>query len=298
MKLSDIESSFGIGKVLRDAQFKTLGKLNALSTEESMIFLLSEKYLPMLPHKMVSAVITTKELADEVLKKGEIGVIVSDKPKEDFYKIHEALIDEGFYYETRNSNIHESVQIFPGVFIAEKNVIVGKNTIIYPNVVILENTEIGENCVIRAGTVIGTPGYEVTEFNGKRRVVKHAGKVVIENNVELQANNAVSKGLFITRNTEIHNDVKTDNLVHIAHGVQIGARTKIAASAMIAGSVNIGEDVWIGPSAVISSGINIGDKAAITLGAVVTKDVPPGARVSGNFAIDHAKFIQFIKSIR
>jgi UDP-3-O-[3-hydroxymyristoyl] glucosamine N-acyltransferase len=67
---------------------------------------------------------------------------------------------------------------------------------------------------------------------------------------------------------------------------------------MIAGSVDIGEDVWIGPSAVISSGIRIGDRAAITLGSVVTRSVEAGKRVSGNFAIDHERFIQFLKSIR
>jgi len=67
---------------------------------------------------------------------------------------------------------------------------------------------------------------------------------------------------------------------------------------MISGNVRVGNDVWIGPSAAISNGITIGDNCWVSLGSVVTKDVQAGSRVSGNFAIDHEKFIQFIKSIR
>ncbi|OAA26585.1 hypothetical protein AT15_06405 [Kosmotoga arenicorallina S304] len=298
MKLTELKNLLDVGEVFREGSFMALGKLNALSSRKTLVFLINEKYVEAIKNPLVSAVITKKELAKKISNFFDGGIIISENPKEAFYKIHEALIDTEFYVKPFKTFIDPSARIFPGVFIAEKNVKIGKNTIIYPNAVIWENVEIGQNCIIRAGTVIGTPGYEVVEIDGKRKVVKHAGKVIIGNNVELQANNAISKGLFITRNTEIHDEVKTDNLVHIAHGVKVGKRTKIAASAMIAGSVNIGEDVWIGPSAVVSSGITIGDKAAITLGAVVTKDVPQGARVSGNFAIDHAKFIKFIKSIR
>ncbi len=67
---------------------------------------------------------------------------------------------------------------------------------------------------------------------------------------------------------------------------------------MVAGSAKIGDDVWIGPSASVSSGVEIGDGASITLGSVVTKNVAPGQRVTGNFAIDHDKFIAFLKTIR
>jgi len=67
---------------------------------------------------------------------------------------------------------------------------------------------------------------------------------------------------------------------------------------MIAGSAVLGDDVWVGPSASISSEINVGNGAAISLGAVVTRDVEAGARVSGNFAIDHERFLTFMRSIR
>ena len=149
-----------------------------------------------------------------------------------------------------------------------------------------------------AGVVLGTEGYEVSSQNGRYRIIPHAGKVILEDGVQLEANTAVSKGLFPSRNTILSEEVTVDNLVHIAHGVQIGKRTKVAAQAMIAGSVTIGENVWIGPGVSISSEVTIGDQAAITIGSVVTKDVLPGKRVSGNFAIDHQKFLSFLRSIR
>ena len=297
MKLSELSNQSRIGFVEKDAEFEALGKLNALSKTNTLVFLQEEKYVSEIDSNMISAVITTGEIKKS-LKHLNIGILVSDSPKVDFYKIHDFLIDSQFYFESFNTSVDESTRVHPTAFIASRNVQIGMNTIICPHVTILENTTVGNNCVIMPGTVIGTEGYEVIEQSGKRKIVRHAGWVTLSDYVQIEANNAISKGLFPTRNTELHEEVTTDNLVHIAHGVHVGKRTRIAASAMIAGSVDIGEDVWIGPSAVISSGIRIGDRAAITLGSVVTRSVEAGKRVSGNFAIDHERFIKFLKSIR
>lgn len=297
MRLSELCNQSRIGFVEKDAEFEALGKLNALSKSNTLVFLQEEKYVSEIDSNMISAVITTGEIKKS-LRHLNIGILVSDSPKVDFYKIHDFLIDSQFYFESFNTSVDESTRVHPTAFIASRNVQIGMNTIICPHVTILENTTIGNNCVIMPGTVIGTEGYEVIEQSGKRKIVRHAGWVTLSDYVQIEANNAISKGLFPTRNTELHEEVTTDNLVHIAHGVHVGKRTRIAASAMIAGSVDIGEDVWIGPSAVISSGIRIGDRAAITLGSVVTRSVEAGKRVSGNFAIDHERFIQFLKSIR
>ena len=113
----------------------------------------------------------------------------------------------------------------------------------------------------------------------------------------MQANSAISRSIF-GGFTQLGEETKLDNLVHVAHNVTIGRRCFLAACAMIAGSVIVGDDVWIGPGASISSGITIGDGANVTIGAVVTRNVPAGAHVSGNFAIDHDKFIAFLRSIR
>ena len=84
--------------------------------------------------------------------------------------------------------------------------------------------------------------------------------------------------------------------MHVAHGVQIGRRSKVVAHAMLGGNITIGENVWIGPSAVITNGIIIGDNAKVSLGAVVIRNIPSGCTVSGNFAIDHKQFMRFMST--
>jgi UDP-3-O-[3-hydroxymyristoyl] glucosamine N-acyltransferase len=124
-----------------------------------------------------------------------------------------------------------------------------------------------------------------------------AGKAVIKDNVEVQHNCCIDRGI-LGKDTILEKNVKLDNFVHIAHDDYIGERTFITAGAKLAGRVTIGRDCWIGVNATISNGINIGDNCRVTLGSVVTKDVLPNSTVTGNFAIDHKKFIEFIKSIR
>jgi len=299
MFLSEFDNLFEKSRLIRNSSFKTLGKLNALFSDETLIFISESKYIRFLSNK-ISAVITTEEIYSQIQSEyPQIGILVVENPKNYFFEIHKYLYENNYYFKEFESLIsYKAIISDKNTFISDINVKIGDNTIIEPNVVIHKNTEIGNNCVIRSGTIIGTEGFEVIEIDGINQVVPHGGKVIINDNVEIQANNTISKGLFPSRNTIIHEEVKTDNLVHIAHGAWIGKRAKIAASAMIAGSVTIGKNVWIGPSAVISSGINIGDNASITLGSVVTKNVAEGQKVSGNFAIEHSKFLNFLKSIR
>ncbi|MDR0851210.1 MAG: hypothetical protein LBN36_01820, partial [Clostridiales Family XIII bacterium] len=96
----------------------------------------------------------------------------------------------------------------------------------------------------------------------------------------------------------IGDSCKAADHVHVAHAVKIGYGALIAANACINGNVHIGDDAWIGPGSTLSNGITIGNHARISIGSVVTKDVGDGKTVSGNFAIDHEKFIDFVKSIR
>ena len=116
--------------------------------------------------------------------------------------------------------------------------------------------------------------------------------------MEFQQGNFVDKAIYPWDDTIIGENSKTDNNVHIAHADKIGKRVFIAASTCIAGRVEIGNDVWIGPGVTVTNGISIGDKAHISIGSVVTKSVKGGEKVTGNFAIEHAKFINYLRKIR
>jgi UDP-3-O-[3-hydroxymyristoyl] glucosamine N-acyltransferase LpxD len=191
--------------------------------------------------------------------------------------------------------ISPTAVIHPRAYVSENNVTIGDNTIIGPNVTILHDVTIGNNCVIQSGTVIGSEGYEYKRTSKGVLAVFHDGKVQIGNNVEVGANACIDKG-FSFRQTIVDDDVKIDNLVHVAHGVQIGKRSFIIAACMLGGSVTIMEDVWIGPNATVAPGLTVDKKGFVTLGSVATRNVAEGEWVTGNFAIPHKKFLSNLKA--
>lgn len=262
-----------------------------------LTFLEDERFLPtLLDNPDIAAVVTTTALAKKL--PGNYGVLIAENPRSAFFRLHNTLAEKtDFYWKPFPTEIAPDAQIHLHAYVAPRNVRIGAGTIIEPGVNILEKTIIGEHVIIRSGCTIGSQGFEFKRLGEEILPVAHAGGVKIGDRVELQANCAVSRSIF-GGFTEIGSDSKLDNLIHVAHNVHIGKRCMIAASAMLAGSVVMGNDVWIGPGASISSEVSIGDGASITIGAVVTKDVLPGQRVSGHFAIDHEKFVSFIKSIR
>jgi UDP-3-O-[3-hydroxymyristoyl] glucosamine N-acyltransferase len=294
MRLSKLQTIVPVS-VIKDGAFVSLGYV-IHSYKDMLVFLESDHYLnDLLSNKKVSCVLTTKTLADRL--PSHLGIAASDNPRKDFFQLHNHLAkDTNFYWENFPTEIAEDAVISPAAYIDGANVRIGHGTVIEPHVTILSHSIIGDDVILRAGCLIGTQGFEFKRFGEVILSVAHAGGVLIHDRVELQGNTVVDRAVF-GGFTEIEEDVKTDNLVHVAHNVRIGKRSRIAASAMIAGSVTIGKDVWIGPSAVISDGITIGDGAFVTLGSVVTRDVKAGQRVTGNFAIEHEKFISFIKKL-
>jgi acyl-[acyl carrier protein]--UDP-N-acetylglucosamine O-acyltransferase len=294
MKISELNLS-GIN-VERDAVFRTLGLLE-YNTNEMLVCFYSDKFTDkLLSNDTISCVVTTAELSGLIPK--NMGLILSDNPLETFYEIHHYLADyTDFYWKPFATEVGKNCQIHEKSFIASENVKIGDNCVIQANATILPNTIIGDNVIVRPGAVIGTEGFEFKRINEKLVAIKHTGGVKIFSNVEIQANCTISKSVF-GHFTEIGENTKLDNLVHIAHNVIVGKNCRIAASAMIAGSTIIGDNVWIGPNSTISSSINIEDEAQISLGAVVTTNVGKGVRMSGNFAVSHDKLISFLKQIR
>lgn len=282
--------------IVRDGEFRSLGLLSH-DGEAMLVGLYDSDYLNMLlKNSRIACVITTPSLARELPK--QFAVTTCDHPKSAFYRIHSHLFHEtDFYWSDFDSEVSPEAIIHPRAYVAPRNVRIGRGTIIEPNATILERSIIGEDVVIRAGAVVGAEGFEPKHLEGRRVIIPHAGGVLIHDRVEIQANSHIARSVF-GGFTEVGEDTKIDALVHIAHNVRIGRRCEIAACAMLAGSAVVGDDVFIGPNASVSSERRIGDQAVITLGAVVTKDVPSGQKVSGNFAIEHSRFIRFVKSIR
>jgi UDP-3-O-[3-hydroxymyristoyl] glucosamine N-acyltransferase len=158
--------------------------------------------------------------------------------------------------------------------------------------VVVEN-----DCVLHPGVSLGVPGFNTGIIGGRQRIIPQLGGVRLKPYVELLANVCVARALF-GGETTLGEETVADNLVYIAHDVQIGRRVQICALVNILGRVEIGDEAYIGPSSVIINGARIGEKAKVSIGAVVTRDVPAGTTVSGNFAIPHDRFLTHLRSVR
>ena len=215
-----------------------------------------------------------------------------------------AIVGIGAYvgenvYIGRNVTIGENVKILHNSCILD-SVVVGNGTRIFPGVCIYKNCQIGSDCLIHSGARIGPDGFRF-EHDVTNKIVRkmhHAGKVIIEDRVEIGANTAIDRATFEDGATILSDDVKVDNLVHIGHNATIGARTTIAALSCIGGSDVIGEDVWIGIGATISNGVRIGDRARVLLNAVVAYDVAEDEIVSGFYAMPHRQWKRVYKKLK
>lgn len=300
MRISDLKEMMNNSmKIVKDSEFNALGMATTKFNDEKVLaFFLDVKYLEsILNNKNIVALITTKQIYEKNIIPEGYGLIISDNPKLCFYEIHNKLVQNEFYWTKFENEISETAVISKYAYIEDHSIIIGENSIIEPGVIIHSGSIIGDNVIIRSGSKIGTNGFQFLNDMTKVFSVKTGGRTIIEDDVEIQHNCCIDRGV-LGGNTVLSKYVKLDNFIHVAHDCIIGQRTFITAGVKLAGRVIIGEDCWIGVNATISNGISIGNKCKITLGAVVTKNVPDYSTVSGNFAVEHSKFIKFIKSIR
>ena len=288
------EINFGKFEIINEQEFETMALCGAAIGQKFCTFIDDEKYVKELAEN-ATMIITTPEVGHSLIEMGR-GAVLTDCPRNFFFRLHNFLADNKMYagaiWETQ---IAPSAHISDLTYISKQNVYIGENTIIEPFVTIYPNVEIGNNVIIRSGAKIGGEGFEFKKENGGILSVKHLGKVKISDHVEIQNNSCVDKAVYPWDATILEEYVKVDNLVHIAHGVKIGKNTMIVAQSGIGGRTVIGENTWIGFGATLRNGIFVGNNARTNMGAVVTKSVEDGAAVSGNFAIDHKKFIEQIK---
>jgi len=159
--------------------------------------------------------------------------------------------------------------------------VIGDGTTIGPNCVIEDGVSIGTDCFIGPNCSIGQVGFGYErEPDGEVALIPHLGGVQIGHRVHMGANSCIDRGTI--GDTIIEDDVKIDNLVHVAHNVIVGRGAFLIANSMIGGSVRIGKNAWIAPSATVINGRQVGNDAVVGLGAVVIRNVAPGETVVGN----------------
>ncbi|MBN2144366.1 MAG: UDP-3-O-(3-hydroxymyristoyl)glucosamine N-acyltransferase [Candidatus Aureabacteria bacterium] len=168
------------------------------------------------------------------------------------------------------------------------NVVIGSNTLIYPNVSLLKKVMIGSNVIIHSGAVIGSDGFGFEPGKDIPRKSPQVGTVIIEDHVEIGANVTIDRARF--DKTVIRKGTKIDNLVHIAHNVDVGESCLLLAQSGIAGSATLGKGVIMAGQAGIAGHIKIGDRVTIAAKSGVTKDTPSQRVIAGFPAQDHMKF--------
>ncbi|MBS2097758.1 UDP-3-O-(3-hydroxymyristoyl)glucosamine N-acyltransferase [Carboxylicivirga linearis] len=176
-----------------------------------------------------------------------------------------------FSYIGENVQIGDNVQIHPQVYIGN-NVKIGDNTILFPGVKIYKNCVIGNNCTLHAGSVIGSDGFGFApSASNEYKKVPQIGNVILKDHVEIGANTTVDRATMGA--TVIQKGVKLDNLVQIAHNVEVGENTVIAALSGIAGSTKIGADCMFGGQTGIAGHIQIANKTKLGAQTGVTKSI-------------------------
>lgn len=165
-----------------------------------------------------------------------------------------------FSYISKNAVIKDHAKIYPNVFIGE-NVQIGENTIIYSGVRIYKDCIIGNNCIIHSNTVIGADGFGFTASDHSNKKVPQIGNVVVEDFVEIGSNSCIDRATM--GSTIIRKWVKLDNLIQIAHNVEIGEGTVIAAQSGVSGSTKIGKYCMIGGQVGIAGHLKIADEVKI-----------------------------------
>jgi UDP-3-O-[3-hydroxymyristoyl] glucosamine N-acyltransferase len=195
-----------------------------------------------------------------------------------------------FAYLGENVVVGNGTKIFPAVYLGN-NVTIGENTIIQAGVKIYNDCVVGSNVIIHAGTVIGSDGFGFApQADGSFKKVPQIGNVVIEDNVEIGANTTIDRATI--GSTLIKSGAKLDNLLQIAHNVEVGNSTVIAAQAGISGSTKIGNNVLIGGQVGIVGHIQIGDRAKINAQSGVSKSLAAGKSVTGSPAFDYTSALR------
>ena len=160
-----------------------------------------------------------------------------------------------FAFVGENAKIGNNVKIYPQVYVGD-GCIIGDNTVLYPGVKLYRNTMVGKNCILHAGSVLGADGFGFApQPDGHYEKIPQVGNVVVEDNVEIGANTTIDRSTM--GSTRICKGVKLDNLVHLAHNVEVGENSALAAQVGVSGSTHLGKNCVVGGQSGFVGHINI-----------------------------------------
>jgi len=282
-------------------------------------FLANIKYKSLLDRTKAGAVVVSNEIDDDKIRIPQIRVenpslafvkiVESFSPPElTFYKgIHPTAVIgadvkigkevsiQAYAVIQDGCEIDDGTIIYPGVYVGHGTKI-GKNCAIYPRVVIREFSSIGNNVIIHSGAIIGSDGFGYATVEGVHHKIPQIGVVIIEDDVEIGANTTLDRARF--EKTIIRKGAKIDNLVQIAHNVEIGENSIVISLTALAGSTVVGRNVTIAGQVGISGHLSVGDNSLIAARAGVTKSVPPNSMISGFPAQSHKRELDLQAKLR
>lgn len=317
-ELSKLTSS----KLVGDPDYRIQGVENLESaSEREASFLANPLYLKQLKQSK-AGVVFIKELPDFETSQN---YLLSPDPSKSFQILIElfndpSLLESGFTGIHPSAIIHPTADIADGVSIGpytviDQNVIIGPHTQILSHVHIGPHVQIGSHCllhpqvsvgancelknsvILQPGAIIGSCGFGYsTSAKGEHQKLKHVGRVILEDNVEIGANTTIDRARFQV--THIHSGVKIDNLVQIGHGVHIGQNSIIVSQVGIAGSTKLGKYNVVAGQVGIVGHINIADHVTLAAKSGVTKSITKPGTYGGAPAVSQENYYKQIYSLR
>ena len=204
-------------------------------------------------------------------------------------KIGENVYIGAFAYIGENAVIGDNTQIYPHTFVGD-GVKIGNGCLLYSNVNVYHDCRIGNNCILHAGCVIGADGFGFAPSSEGYEKIPQIGIAIIEDDVEIGANTCVDRATMGA--TVIHKGVKLDNLIQIAHNVEVGSHTVMASQVGIAGSTKVGEWCMFGGQVGLAGHIKVGDKVGIGAQAGVPGNIKSNEKIMGTPAINAKNFMK------
>lgn len=235
------------------------------------------------PYATVAALL---EMVSKMMQQQPVGI---EQPSyiSEGVELPEGAYIGAFAYIGTGAKLGKNVKIYPQAYIGP-NVTIGDDCIIYPGVKIYHGCKIGHRCTIHAGCVIGSDGFGFAPDKDGYKKIPQIGNVEIADDVEIGANTTVDRATM--GSTRIHRGTKLDNLIQVAHNVEIGQNTVIASQAGVAGSTKIGDWCMIGGQVGFAGHIHIGDRVSIGAQSGVPNDVKSDSRIMGYPAVDARDF--------